>query len=101
MNKIGSWKARLGEGKGVNLWGKLLFIIKTESMIDIFSQEYQLEKARETARNALERAKKATREENIRYLMEMGICDENGQYTPEYEDFQFLKWDNLNQCFYV
>jgi len=101
MNKNGSWKARLGEGKGVNLWGKLLFIIKTKSMINIFSQEYLDKKYDEIAKNALERVKNNTREQNIRELMEMGICDENGNYTPEYEDFQYLKWDKLNQCFYV
>ncbi|MBP1650834.1 MAG: hypothetical protein H6Q26_991 [Bacteroidetes bacterium] len=70
-------------------------------MINIFSQEYLDKKYDEIAKNALERVKNNTREQNIRELMEMGICDENGNYTPEYEDFQYLKWDKLNQCFYV
>jgi hypothetical protein len=28
MNENGSWKGRLGEGLGVNLWGNNLFILK-------------------------------------------------------------------------
>lgn len=53
-------------------------------MIDIFSEEFQLQRLALAAKMAAERTKNATPEENLRYLIDLGICDENGNITPEY-----------------
>lgn len=91
MNKIGSWKDRLGEGLGVNLPGKFIVHFKMESMIDIFSEEYRFQKFDEIMDSVMKTIKSNTPEQNLQDMMEMGICDENGNLLPEYQGLpQFL-----------
>lgn len=94
MNKIGSRKARLGGGLGVNLWGNLLFTIKTESMMDIFHPDFQIKRLQEMMKRNLEASERRTPEEKLKHLQDAGIVDENGKFTRQYEVWNYIDFKN-------
>ena len=62
-------------------------------MIDIFCPDYQLKRMNERVAQRIAEAEKRTPEEQLEWLKLNGIIDENGELTPDYEVFKYIKWD--------